>query len=186
MAWAKSELIYCLPGIQAVGVPMNSVVLVPSGDALLLQAAGQVRAGAEQAGGQASVLHPESKPDLAQFDLVFVGVSSYGLSTRMAALSFAAQFPSNTGRQYRIFCVHSGNGKKALEDARALLESKKAVVGASVLLECKGLLKLFARGSLSEGELARARAFGERGASSFLGAKERPANEKLRIPGYRK
>lgn len=169
---------------------MKALVVCPAGDALLEKVAEQVKQGAAEAGGgsalEASVAHPENAPNLSEFDLIFVAISAYGLSKRMEALSLVAASPSSAGSEYRVFCVHSGGGKSVLEEARAVLESKKAFLSASLLLEARGFLKHFGRGSLGEGDFARAKAFGERGASSLLGGRNRPQNEKQRIPGYRK
>ena len=166
---------------------MKALVLVAGGDAMLEKAAQQVLEGAREAGAEVDLLHPGSSLSIEGYQLVLLGISAYGLSRRMEALSLLASPKNNLeNRQVRVFCVHSGPGKNALEDAKKLLEERKAVFGGSVLLDAKGLLKHFGKGSLSEGELARAKAFGERGASHFLGRRPHLPNEKLQIPGYRK
>lgn len=153
---------------------------------MLYQVSQQVCAAVQQAGAECVIASPEEAPDLSQFELVFIGISAYGFSKRMEALSLVARSPSSEGKSYRVFCVHSGSGKAVLEQVAAILESKKALLAASLRLECRGLLKHFGKGSLGEGELSRAAAFGERGAASIVGARARPRNEKLRIPGYDK
>jgi len=165
---------------------MKAVVVFPPGDFLLQQLAEQVCAGAREAGAEVELISTSEAPQLAASKLVFLGISAYGLSKRLESVSLAAGSNNIQNASIRLFCVHSGSGKKILEEAQQLLESRKLSVKSTLLIECKGLLKHFGRGVVGEGDLARARAFGERGAAAFLGRRVPPENEKRRISGYLK
>jgi len=163
---------------------MNAAIVFPQGEPTVLSAATSIAQGVSEAGGVAELLPASSKPDLSQFQLVFVGITALGFSKNSVALSLLASVPPFT--RVRVFCVHSGAGKEALEQAKLQIESNKLVFDDGLLLEIKGVFKSLGKGSLQEGDLARAKALGERGAAQFLGRRNRPHSEKNRISGYKK
>jgi hypothetical protein len=119
-----------------------------------------------------------------QCELAVVGIADFMFSKDFSALGAMASLAKGT--RVRVFCIHSGGGKAALDEARAQVAAAGLCFDDGLLLELKGVFSKLGRGVLDEGDRARAKAFGERAASAFLGRKRGPASEKNRIAGYRK
>jgi flavodoxin len=151
-------------------------------DKTAAKAAEKVAEGLRQNGLDAVSSALPTAEDPQSFDITLVGTGSGLLGLPAEAKAF---INNNrwTGTTAATFVACGASGKKSASDAQTLLAAKGARVAGTICLRREGP---FGLGPVSEVELERARAFGERAANNLRGVRPRKAQEKARIPSYKK
>ncbi len=119
--------------------------------------------------------------------LVFIGGGAFAFSDFGKQVLELVRKTSWEGRKAAVFAACAGGGRKKVDALAQALAGNGANVIGTLAIELPGVLGALGKGVLSENDLVRARAFGEKLAYHALG--ERPAarrKEKENIRGYLK
>jgi len=147
-----------------------------------------VAEGVRIAGFEPKVHTPENCPaDLSQFRLVFLGYQAPLLWHQPLSHFLSKHGSSLRGREVALFNSYSsGYGKFFFKRLLRKLEPFGIRPRFTLSLRRKGFWAFLGGGFLSEEDLIRTRAFGERTSNTVFGIRIRRDSEKARIRGYRK
>ncbi|MBI3588007.1 hypothetical protein HY995_03475 [Candidatus Micrarchaeota archaeon] len=164
---------------------MLVLVLHPPKAGVTQRLALEILSGAAGTGAQAELVTTDKKPNLSAYDLAFIGSGVYALHADPSIRSIVEKADWSGGRKAAFFCTYSHAGKKAVGNLSKTVEKKGGVVLGTLSIRTKGILTYLGRGELTESDLVRAHAFGEKMTNTASGRWVKRVNEKERIRGYK-
>ncbi|MEK6924329.1 MAG: hypothetical protein AABW54_03770, partial [Candidatus Micrarchaeota archaeon] len=149
---------------------LRVLVVYPDKDPLTKRLAQAVFSGAASTGSEAHLLSASQFQGAEYYDLFLIGTGAFtfGADRKVSEIVSSGKL---SGKRAAFFCVHSGRGKLVLEQLLSLLEASGGHGISTLSIPLSGLLKHFAKGALTDVDLARGQAFGERTCNNALGVR---------------